>query len=364
MALTSVQVVQHLRPGGIESMVLDLQAFAQEPGNSYIVSLEGNPEQLLKAWPRLRSVANRLIFIDKPPGVQWPLVNALVEVFKQLKPQVVHTHHIGPLFYAGVAARMAGVQKVVHTEHDAWHLNSLKRRLLAWSLLRLVKPVLVADAGSVAQVVQEKLYCENAWVIHNGIDIDKFKPGDKLEARRRLGLPRDRLVIGVAARLVSEKGHLTLLRALQQLPKNVHLVLAGTGPDADALKYYVWHNHLSDRVDFLGHIEDMPSFYQALDIFCLPSRKEGFPLSTLEAQACGICVVASDVGGVKETLCPVSSRLFRVDDVEQLASRLLEMTNIIKHCQLTVKPRDFVTNSLDIHTMVKRYYGIYTSEVA
>lgn len=64
--------------------------------------------------------------------------------------------------------------------------------------------------------------------------------------------------------------------------------------------------NLEERVFFLGFTDDMVSFYQALDLYCLPSRNEGFPLSTLEAQSCNVRCVATDVGGVKEAICPES----------------------------------------------------------
>ncbi|MBZ4288949.1 hypothetical protein LAN16_24115, partial [Mycobacterium tuberculosis] len=62
---------------------------------------------------------------------------------------VVHTHHIGPLLYAGYAARLTGVQTRIHTEHDAWHLQDDKRRHLQALALKAVQPTLVADATRV-----------------------------------------------------------------------------------------------------------------------------------------------------------------------------------------------------------------------
>jgi glycosyltransferase involved in cell wall biosynthesis len=360
--MTTVQVVQHLAPGGIETMALDLQSFSKEPDNSYIVSLEGSKEELCQRWPRLHERADRLICLEKPSGLSWQTIKQLSDIFTKLKPDVVHTHHIGPLLYGGLAARKAGIKHIVHTEHDAWHLQSDRRRFLQKTLLRLVKPLLVADANVVAEELVKRLKVPLPTVIKNGIDTERFKPGDKTKARDKLGIKQDAVIIGCAARLIAVKGHKTLLAAMKRLPHQVHLVLAGQGEEEQDLRDYVSQNLDAGRVHFLGNLDDMPTFYQAIDIFCLPSFKEGFPLSPLEAQASGVPVVASDTGGVKETLCPLTGRLVVAGDVDQLCESLyvqigqLYPPDAIESLQQTI--RNFVTGNNDVRQMASRYQSL------
>jgi glycosyltransferase involved in cell wall biosynthesis len=360
--MTTVQVVQHLAPGGIETMALDLQSFAIDPENSYIISLEGDKATLCRHWPRLQERADRLICLNKPSGLSWQTLKKLSDIFVELKPDVVHTHHIGPLLYGGLAARKAGVRHIIHTEHDAWHLQSDRRRFLQKHLLRLVKPVLIADAHVVAQELVNRLKVPLPMVIQNGIDTERFKPGNKAAARLKLGIDHGSTIIGCAARLIAVKGHKTLLAAMKSLPENVHLVLAGQGEEEQDLKDYVSQNLDAHRVHFLGNIDDMPTFYQAIDIFCLPSFKEGFPLSPLEAQAAGVPVVASDTGGVKETLCPLTGRLVPPGDVGQLCESLnvvigqLYPADAIESLQQTI--RNFVTDNNDVRQMASRYHSL------
>ncbi|NQZ09865.1 MAG: glycosyltransferase [Algicola sp.] len=359
---TTIQVVQHLVPGGIETMALDLQQFSQDVDNSYIISLEGTKSELCERWPRLIPRADRIICLNKPSGLSWQTIAELIEIFTRLKPEVVHTHHIGPLLYGGLAAKKAGVKTIVHTEHDAWHLQSLKRRILAKSLLRIVRPVLVADAEVVALEMVKHLKIPPPLVIPNGIDTQRFIPGDKAQARAQLGLPEDAIVIGCAARLIAIKGHKTLLEAVQHMPEDVHLVLAGQGEEEQALKQIVQTCMDGMRVHFLGNIDDMPGFYQAIDIFCLPSFKEGYPLTPLEAQSCGVPVVASDTGGVKETLCPLTGRLVPVGDADQLRVALQQLivqlfgAVAIESFGQTV--RNFVIGNNDVRQMASRYHSL------
>jgi glycosyltransferase involved in cell wall biosynthesis len=95
-----------------------------------------------------------------------------------------------------------------------------------------------------------------------------------------------------------------LFHAHALLPKSVHLALAGTGSLGKELRILAQLLGIRDRVHFLGRLDDMPNFYRALNVFCLPSDREGMPLSPLEAQASGIPCVATDVGGTREAVCP------------------------------------------------------------
>jgi glycosyltransferase involved in cell wall biosynthesis len=349
---TVMQVVQHLRPGGIETLSLDLCSFAQKNEKMFIVSLEGDMETAVKEWPRLKQFQDRLIFMNKQPGLTVSVVAKLIRLFKNTDAQAVHTHHIGPLLYAGLAARLAGVKQLIHTEHDAWHLNEEKRCKLQRRAIKLLKPILVADAQTVANNMREHLKCSvPITVIRNGIDSEHFIPGDKFIARAEFDLPSEVKIIGCSGRMETVKGHAVLINALQNLPLTVHLALAGSGSLESDLRQLAIQLRLSDRIHFLGHIDNMPGFYQALDLFCLPSLNEGLPLSPLEAQACNIVTLVTDVGGSKETLCPDTGEFTPANNYELMAKTLLKMLG--NTC--AVKPRAFVQQHGDVRVMAKHY---------
>jgi glycosyltransferase involved in cell wall biosynthesis len=234
----------------------------------------------------------------------------------------VHTHHIGPLLYAGPAARLAGVGRRVHTEHDAWHLRDPKRRRVAQAAILAASPVLVADAPHVAEAMVAALGCAPPRVILNGIDTDRFVAGDKVAARAAFGLPLDRKVIGVAARLEVVKGVDIAILALAAMRGGAVLAIAGSGSQEAALRALAAELGVGARVVFVGHVDTMARFYAALDVLCLSSRAEGLPLSLLEAQASGVPVVAAAVGGVPAAVCPASGMLVAAEDVAGFAAAL------------------------------------------
>jgi len=348
---TALQVVQHLRPGGIETLTLDLCAFAAADEKTVIVSLEGERRSALAAWPRLQAFKERLIFLDKKPGLTPLLTAQLIRIIRKTAAQTVHTHHIGPLLYAGLAARLAGVKQLIHTEHDAWHLHNSKRCQIQRAAIKLLQPLLVADAQHVAENMQTRLHCtEKIRVIRNGIDSQYFVPGNQLIARAHLMLPSSVQIIGCSGRMEAVKGQHLLIEALAELPLTVHLAFAGSGSNERALRKLARQLGLQERIHFLGHIDAMPAFYQALDLFCLPSLNEGFPLSPLEAQACNINTLVTDVGGSKETLCPQSGRYIAANNSALLADTLLKML-----CNPGNKPRAYIEAHNDVRIMAQAY---------
>lgn len=356
-----IQIVQHLAPGGIETLALELHRTFREQHDSLLISLEGNYASASAHWPRLTEFQHELIFLDKQPGLQPSLLARLYRLLRQQKPDVVHTHHIGPLLYGALAGRLAKVPCLVHTEHDAWHLENPKRRKLAALLCQLGHPHLVADSEQVASAMRQYLPGCQPEVILNGIDTTRFTPADhhrRIAARQALQLPLDVPLIGCAARLEAVKGHSNLLQALSQsltLCPSLHLVLAGTGSLDAALRQQAAALGLHDRVHFAGLLSDMTAFYHALDGFCLASQAEGLPLSPLEAQACNVPVVLTDVGGCRECTEPSTGQLVPYGDIPALAAAL---QRCVSQPASTV-PRQFVERHASLASMAAHYLRLY-----
>lgn len=353
---TILQVVQHLSPGGIETMVLDLAAFSPEDTQTYIVSLEGNLNHALEKWPRLQPYSDVLFFLNKKQGVDFSITYKLEEIIKHLNADIIHTHHIGPLLYGSLAALRTEIKTHIHTEHDAWHLNSLKHRMIERNIIKLSKPLLIADAETVKHTMKDQLLTDNIRVIYNGIDTEKFTPGHKISARLKMRLPCNVNLIGCSGRLEAVKGQDRLIKALKNLPNTMHLALAGDGSSEATLRALTRELNLNKRVHFLGKVDDMPNFYRALDSFCLPSHHEGFPLSPLEAQACGIRAAVTHVGGAYETLCPFGSKLITTQDPKSIAMALMH----IDETPTEASPRTYIKDNFDVRQMVKAYHELHS----
>jgi len=346
-----IHVVQHLKPGGIESFALEFQRAAQQYYDVHIISLES--QNINNYWNNNLECKGFIHILNKQPGWQIGIVIQLIKIFKKIKPIYVHTHHIGPLIYGGFAARLANITNIIHTEHDAWHLANKKQRLLQRLFITLVRPIYVADAHFVAEQVKKLIPSLKPIVIANGVDINKFKPfnHEKQLVIKEYALPKNLTFIGCAARLESVKAHDVLIKALYNLPENIGLVLAGTGSLKIQLTDLVKKLKLGNRVFFLGHIKDMTKFYSLIDVFCLSSHNEGLPLSPMEAQACGVPVVLTNVGGCKEAICTKTGLIVEPDNPKLLSKALMALIN----SKSDISPRKFIEQQRSLDRMIEQY---------
>ncbi len=154
----------------------------------------------------------------------------------------------------------------------------------------------------------EARYGREVQVVHNGVDVDQFKPLPRaLPLRARLGLPREARVLASVGRLVGWKGLRVILEALPQLPQDVHYLVVGEGPDADRLREHAAQLGVAQRVHFCGRVahDELPQLLAQADLLLQPSLgEESFGITLVEAMACALPVLASRQGGMTEIVLP------------------------------------------------------------
>ncbi len=169
-------------------------------------------------------------------------------------------------------------------------------------------------------------------VVHNGVDLEKFKPmaRKREEMRRKLGIPSDAVVVLTVRRLVYKNGVDTLIEganiAVKKNPRIVFLAV-GKGPDSESVKLRIHELGIEENFKLAGFVsdEDLPIYYNVADIFVLPSKSgEGLPLVALEAMACALPVIATDVGGIREILLEEYGKLVPPNQPELLAKAILD----------------------------------------
>ncbi|WP_052730030.1 glycosyltransferase [Photobacterium halotolerans] len=355
---TVIQVVKHLTPGMVGMAALNIQQFSTLRQKRFIVCLEGTMSESLERWPYLKQVIDKLIFLDAASETTASVIRTLVRLFRTYHAGVVHTHQSTTLYQAGIAARLAGVSTLIHSEHDNWLEEEPKHPRLMKMALSCIHPVMVTSGSRMNDRLQTSLHRRDITTIPYGVDTQRFQPGNQSMARLRLGLPTGAKIIGTAGRLIPEKRHHLLIHALSHLPENVHLTLAGEGVLAQTLHMLAIKLSLSHRVHFMGHVGNMPEFYQALDLFCITSDAEDYPVSPLEAQACGIPAALTDMGACSDVLCPFNGIPLNTGDertlIYQIHKALLKKPGI--------SPRRHILQHHDVRTMAEAYDALCYSE--
>jgi glycosyltransferase involved in cell wall biosynthesis len=173
-------------------------------------------------------------------------------------------------------------------------------------------------------------------VIHNGVDLNRFRPLPKIKdtMRQKLGIPQDAKVVLTVRRLVYKNGVDTLIDganiAVKKNPKIVFLVV-GKGPDMSSVQMQIKQLGIEGNFRLTGFVpdEDLPLYYNTADLFALPSKSgEGLPLVALEAMACGLPVVATNVGGIKEIMVNDYGKLVPPNNPDALAKAILDFAEI------------------------------------
>jgi teichuronic acid biosynthesis glycosyltransferase TuaC len=164
-------------------------------------------------------------------------------------------------------------------------------------------------------------------VMRNGVDLERFYPIDRSEARKQLNFGDERILLSVG-HLVERKGHHLAIEALPSLPNNSILVIAGAGPELASLKELAKARGVTKRVRFVGQVrnEQLKWWYSAADALVLCSSREGWANVLLESMACGTPVVATKIWGTPEVVnTPNVGRLMDVRTSVALAECLNDL---------------------------------------
>ncbi len=288
--------------------------------------------------PRFFSIPGLLKFMD---GLFMALgsYTLMVRLKREFHFNVIDAHFAYPDGYAAaVLKRWLGVKATITLRGtEVPHSKTKLRRLLLIKALKEADQIFSVSNSLKQHAIRLGIPGNKIQVVGNGVDTKKFFPLDKEKVRDELGIPQDAKVLITVGGLCERKGFHRVLKVIPELltrHDNLHYFIVG-GPSAEGdwtekLKQMVTDLKLEMRVQFLGTLpsDQIKKPLSAADVFVLSTRNEGWANVILEAMACGLPVVATDVGGnaevvSKETLGSIVS--FDDDDaLQQAISKWLE----------------------------------------
>jgi glycosyltransferase involved in cell wall biosynthesis len=328
-----VHGVLSLELGGLERLVIDLAREGLRREQRVSVICIEQPGRLAK---NAEALGAEVYHLGKPRGRRRDAIAHAANLLETLRPDVIHTHQVGALWYLGQAAQRLNGLPVLHTEHSD-HV-ALARGWMAKLRARLLWRRTAALAGRFCCVSEDVAHSVRRWqtvprgkvdVVLNGIDVESFAARRPVgEIRAELGIPAGALVIGTVGRLVEVKQQDLLIEAYAELCRggrhpNTWLLLVGDGPERARLEGIAQQLGVGQRTIFTGYQPDPQRLLGAMDLFVLTSRHEGLPLALLEAWAAGVAVVSSAVGAIPQTVIHgVSGMLFPSGDRRALVETL------------------------------------------
>ncbi len=303
-----IQVIPFFGMGGAETMCENLVYELKKLGHEVIVvSLYSKKTPITQ---RLEKSNVDIRFLDKKDGFDFSMFRKLEKLFKQEKPNVIHTHIYVTKYVFPVAAKMK--IRVVHTVHSvAKHeVGKISRRLNEF-YFKFCNVVPVALSTNVQKTIVEEygIGASKIPVILNGVDLSKCKIKKDYDFS-------DTFKIVHIGSFLDVKNHRGLIEAFALFNKkypNSQLHLIGDGKNRPAMEELVKIKQLSENVVFHGLQSDVHQFLSKMDIFTLPSLYEGVPMSIAEAMGTGMPIVATAVGGIPNMLDNNSAQLVPVD---------------------------------------------------
>lgn len=296
----------------------------------------------------------------------------LAKLIRRTKADVVHLHS-GVWFKGALAARIAGVRRVIFTEHGREHNDPLSSRVLD-ATASLFTDFVVPVSFRLESYMHRRLHipATRLRTIPNGVDTSAFSAADRCERMRSdLGIPNGALVIGSVSRLCRVKRFDHLITSAARLiseedPKHpVYLVLCGEGPERTSLQEQAARLGMLERTRFVPWRSEPADVYRALDVFVLPSESEGLSMSLLEAMACGKPPIVTDVGANREVLGrAAASQVVPADDVDTLTSAI---ARLLRDPQLRADEGRFarqrVEDAYAVSRVVRAYRDLYLEPV-
>ncbi len=238
---------------------------------------------------------------------------------------IVNTHSSTDSWLFSIAARFTGRRlPVVRTRHIGAPVprNTPTRWLYVHGAHQVIT---CGERMRQAMIEDNRFPAQQVVSIPTGIDTDRFVPGDRGAARHRLGLPTDRILIGIVAALRGAKGHQYLADAIRRLNRShVEMLIVGDGLAREWIEGQIQELQMTDRVRMVGHQEDVVPWLQAMDIFALPTWAiEGVPQSIMQAMGCQLPVVSTNVGSIEDAVThEVNGLLVPPQDVPALTEAL------------------------------------------
>ena len=292
-------------------------------------------------------------------------VAALANQIDQCKAQVVHVHDYKSAFYAWLATRGRQAVKRVATLHG-WIDSSQALRLynrLELGLLRRFDRLVVVSGSQVERLSRAGIPSSHIYQIDNGITIDPDTGPTPAGLRAELGLAGASRVFAAVGRLSHEKNLSLLIDAFAPvvaMDPCARLLLAGSGPELDALKARVTQHGLQEAVLFAGTRADMAQVYGLVDCLVLPSLSEGMPLVVLEAMSHGIPVIGSTVGEVPRLLAR-SGQGKPIPPGDEPALRTALLDTLVQPPMRDLKAMEYVRSHHSLEVMAEKYLALYRS---
>jgi glycosyltransferase involved in cell wall biosynthesis len=355
-------ITNHLNVGGITSYVFSLSRGLKKLGhNVYLASSGGDC--------LTRFTEEGIIFIPIPIKTKseinvFKIGISFLKLLKEIREkdiQIIHTNSRVTQVLGKWLKKKTGIVHVT-TWHGFFRRRWFRRVFPCWA----DKTIAISEQVKVHLLSEFEASANNLRLVYNGIDLEKIKlkePVNRSEVKIRFGL-KDGPVVGIVARLSDVKGHVYLVRAMEKVLKifpDAQLLIVGEGKMGRELLALVEELKIGKSVVFIPRSNNIAELYYIMDVFVMPSLKEGLGLGLMEAMAGAKAVVGSAVGGIKNLIQDRQTGLLvGPRDIEGLSRAILELLNDPAFAAIMGNnARIFINQNFSLEKMLDQTQEVY-----
>ncbi|MDD3877554.1 MAG: glycosyltransferase [Bacteroidales bacterium] len=313
---------------GGEQQISYLYQELQKKNIEQMVSCPVNSELFLRL--KKQNVGN-LFPYKKVSGMNINFALQLKRICKEFQPSIIHVHDSHAHTAAFISSLLGNKTPIVLSRRVDFQVGKNFFSRLKYNHKNIVKIICVSDA--IKKIMEEVISAKSKLItIHSGIDLGRFPHNSKTgRLYSLLGLKENTFIIGNTSAIASHKDYFTFTDTaaliLEALP-DVRFVIIGDGPLTTELKSYIESKNLGDKIFMLGFREDVPKLLPDFDVFFMSSKTEGLGTSILDAFACNVAVVSTNVGGIPELIEHQKTGLLSsVGDIHSLAKHIVSLHN-------------------------------------
>jgi len=365
--LRVMQVLPALVSGGVERGTIDIAAALIKNGHQAIVVSSGGG--LVEQLECIGATHIKLPVQSKNPFIMWKNARSLIKLIFEHKIDLVHARSRAPAWSCYWATNYTKTPFITTFHGTYSHQNRLKKW---YNSIMLRSDQTIAVSNFIADHIKKIYlsphlnphlkYTPDIQVIHRGIDTEKFNPEaitfkQTQQLKQQWGIPENKIIIMLPARITQWKGHAIFIDAISRLPSNNFICLMvgddqGKSAYREALDCAITTNNLKNKIKFVGVCNDMPTAYKLADIVVSASTDpEAFGRVACEAQAVDCLVVATNHGGSIETIAPSQQML------SCQPNNALSMTQAIETA-LSIKPEQSIAIQMQSRRHIEENFSL------
>lgn len=362
-----IHVLSELKYSGAEIMYVDAAPVFQKLGCKLIVV---NTAKQLGEYALFFEKAGYEVMHKEIPHslfAQWKMRKEIMRLINRVEGDILHIHRADLRWIMSYCAWRTG-RKSIYTTHNVFRSNWYSYPLhfmLRWSAHHLFHCTFQTISDAVDEN-ERNYYHTKTTLIYNWYGNKRFYPASKEEkeqTRRELNIPQDALVVISVGGCSHVKRHHDVIKAMAEIVKqykNVIYLHLGQGTTLDEEKELATSLNISDKIRFCGNQSNVRKYLIASDIYVMPSRHEGIPITTIESMACKIPAILYNVPGLKDFNKENECSILIPEDPHQLSEAIIALyKNLTKQKLLAENAKALVDSKFNMEKNVKQIYALY-----